>query len=143
MVVRRLVESDIDILISFVRREEPFIEFKKNVAERYCCSEKLFGVQTYGVFCESKLVSIMTATFSYVFPNESMQTGKVVYISGVYTMERFRNEGYASALIEEIERDAKLFGADYLCCDSVSNGLYLKNGFVLASAGETKLWKEL
>ena len=40
-----------------------------------------------------------------------------------------------------IESDAEAFGADYLCCDSTADGLYLRFGMEPTSDDETRMWK--
>ena len=109
------------------------------------CSS-LARMLSFGAFCnengKSELVSIMTATYSIVFPHRDGT--RMVHVSGAYTKDNFRHQGYASTLLKAIERDARdYFHADYICCDSTANRLYKKNGFQEAPTDETRLWKQL
>ena len=103
------------------------------------------GAQIYGI-CDGsgKLVSIMTASFNYVFPHDDGKRGRMVHISGAFSHRDSRGQGYATRLIEAIEKDARrYFKADYLCCDSTADELYAGSGFVHAPTDETRLWKPL
>ena len=102
--------------------------------------------QVYGAYAngngKSELVAIMTATYSIVFPHKD--GSRMCHVSGAYTREDMRHQGYASALMRAIERDAaECFHADYLCCDSTADALYRHMGFVPAPEDETRLWKKL
>ena len=101
------------------------------------------GVQTYGVFEEGKLVSVMTATFCVVFPCDDSPSGRIAHISGAYTLPAFRHRHYAAELLTAIQADAVAFGADYLCCDSTADGLYRSFGMYPTSDDETRMWKKL
>jgi Acetyltransferase (GNAT) family. len=53
-----------------------------------------------------------------------------------------RHKGLATTLLEAIESDARdYFHADYLCCDSIADKFYKKNGYRLAQ--ESRLWKKI
>ena len=111
-------------------------------------TEELLGnyfsdsVRLYGYYEDGKLVSVMTATYCFVFPHEDSPSGRTVQISGAYTKEEYRHRKFASKLLQEIEKDAKEhFKADYLCCDSSADKLYLSNGFEISE--ESRLWKKL
>lgn len=108
--------------------------------DRTCADE---GTQVYGVFDCNKLVSVMTATFFRVFPCRDSPTGRVVHISGAFTLPEYRSRKFASKLLEMIENDAMKFEADYLCCDSTADNLYLNNGFEPAPKNETRMWKRI
>ena len=140
----RLNENNIDELLDFCKGKYPLT---KKVAYNICLGTHPVNpcTQVYGAFCnengKSKLVAIMTATYSIVFPHEDGT--RIVHISGAYTKDNFRNRGYASDLLKAIERDARdYFHADYMCCDSIANDLYKKNGFKEPDV-ETRLWKQL
>ncbi len=144
MINLRLNESNIDELLDFCKGKYPLT---KEVAHNICLGTHPVNpcTQVYGIFYnengKSKLVAIMTATYSIVFPHEDGT--RIVHISGAYTKDNFRNKGYASDLLKAIERDARdYFHADYMCCDSVANELYKKNGFKEPDV-ETRLWKPL
>lgn len=101
-------------------------------------------VQMYGIYEYEKLISIMTATFCYVFPHSDSPNGKIVHISGAYTLPKYRNMGYASRLIEAIRIDATMFfGADYICCDTTVPNLFQENGFEISPINETRMWRPL
>ena len=99
------------------------------------------GVQTYGVFADNRLVSVMTATFCTVFPCEDSPSGRIVHISGAYTHPAYRHRHFATDLLTAIQADAARYGADYLCCDSTADGLYLRFGFRPTDEKETRMWK--
>lgn len=117
----------------------------EEVARVYCQSRDANtpGAQTYGVFEDDKLVSVMTATFCFVFPCEDSPSGRIAHISGAYTLPDCRHRRYATELLTAIEADAKVFGADYLCCDSTADGLYLSFGMRPTSDDETRMWKTI
>lgn len=111
----------------------------------YCAGKSVTeeGVHTYGIFADNRLVSVMTATFCMVFPCKDSPSGRIVHISGAYTLPEYRGKHCATELLRRIESDAERFGADYLCCDSIADGLYLKNGFEPTSDYETRMWKRI
>lgn len=140
----RLDENNIDELLDFCKEKYPLT---KEVAHNICIGTHPVNpcTQVYGAFCnengKSELVAIMTATYSLVFPHEDGT--RIVHVSGAYTKDNFRHQGYASDLLKTIERDARdYFHADYICCDSIANDLYKKNGFQEPTE-ETRLWKPL
>ena len=104
----------------------------EDVARIYCQGRDATapGVQTYGVFEDDKLVSVMTATFCLVFPCEDSPSGRIAHISGAYTLPDCRHRHYATELLTAIEADAKAFGADYLCCDSTADGEVLSKSLI-------------
>lgn len=145
MINFRLCDYNIDALLEFVNGKFPLTE---EVARSICVGihPVVPCTQVYGAFFnengKSELVSIMTATYCLVFPHKDGT--RMVHISGAYTKDKFRHQGYASALLRAIEKDATdFFHADYLCCDSTVNELYEKHGFTTAPDGETRLWKRL
>ena len=101
------------------------------------------GAQIYGIFEDDMLVSVMTATFCMVFPCGDSPSGRIVHISGAYTLPAYRHRHHATALLTKIQAEAVLFGADYLCCDSTADGLYLRFGMEPTAAHETRMWKKL
>ena len=145
MINLRLDESNMEELLGFCEGKFPLT---KEVAHNICIGTHPVNpcTQVYGAFCnengKSELVAIMTATYSIVFPHKDGT--RMVHISGAYTKDNFRHQGYASTLLRAIERDARdCFHADYICCDSTVNSLYKKNGFQEAPTDETRLWKQL
>ena len=61
-----------------ISKEEGFpYPISEDAARVYCQNRDVFdtGVQTYGVFEDDKLVSVMTATFCLVFPCEDSPSG--------------------------------------------------------------------
>ena len=144
MINLRLSENNVDELLDFCEGKYPLT---KEVAHNICLGTHPVNpcTQVYGTFCnkngKNELVAIMTATYSIVFPHRDGT--KIVHISGAYTKDNFRNRGYVSDLLKAIERDARdYFHADYMCCDSIANELYKKNGFKEPDI-ETRLWKQL
>jgi len=110
------------------------------LAKIYCTGN---SVETYGIYEDNKLVSIMTATFCRVFPCQDSPTGKVIHISGAYTHPDYRHKGYASYILNYIEKIGRLYNNDYICCDSIADNLYINNGFIKAQKNESRLWKPL
>ena len=116
----------------------------EDIIYEYCNPEvpEFPSVHIYGKYEDGKLVSVMTATFCIVFPHEDSPSGRIVQISGAYTKDEYRHRGFASMLLNEIQEESELyFNADYLCCDSSADDLYLSNGFEISS--ETRLWKRV
>ena len=105
--------------------------------------------QIYGYFTDIsyydktvKLIGVMTATFSFVFPHKDNPNGRIVHISGAYVLRDYRHKYIATELLKYIERNAiEYFKADYLCCDSSADDLYYNNGF--KQSNESRLWKPL
>ena len=143
----RLDNNCVNDLVELSKVEGFPLELKYETAIAYCSGNRPYSpkVQTYGVYnSENKLVSVMTATFCQFFPHEDGPSGKVVQVSGAFTMVEYRKKGYASELIRAIEQDAKtIFNADYMCCDSTFNKLYEDAGFVPAPSDESRMWKAL
>ena len=132
--------------LAVISKEEGFpYPISEDAARVYCQNRDASdtGVQTYGIFEDDKLVSVMTATFCLVFPCEDSPSGRIAHISGAYTLPSYRNRRYATVLLTAIEGDAEAFGADYLCCDSTADGLYLSFGMHPTSDDETRMWKKL
>ena len=142
-ILRRLDGECISALTALSAAEGFPYRLTEDSAAVYCRDREpeAQGVSTYGVFCGEVLVSVMTATFCAVFPCDDSPSGRSVHISGAYTLPGFRGRGYAIVLRERIQDDSAAFGADYICCDSTADGLYLRFGFKSAPAGETRMWK--
>ena len=139
MVVRRLEVKDIFDLFGFVDDSH---QISMELALMLCGGEKPSHpcAQIYGAFEGAEMVSMITATYCVVYPHKDGT--KIVQLSGAYTKESERGKGYASAILEMIEHDAKVyFNADYLCCDSSADELYYKHGF--KKSDESRLWKPL
>ncbi len=142
MINFRLDENSISDLLNFVGDKYPITKdlatkICKGVHPTHACTQ-VYGCYHY----EMGLVAIMTATYSIVFPHNDGT--RMVHISGAYTKENMRGRGYASMLLKAIERDAQdYFHADYLCCDSTVNDLYIQNGFIAAPFCETRMWKRI
>ena len=140
----RLNESCIKDLHGLIRGVYPLPE---PAVLQAMCSAKDPGApvtQVYGIYHENELVSVMTATYCYVFPHADSPQGKVVHISGAYTRPDMRRRGLAAQILQAIEQDAvRCFHADYMCCDSVADRLYTRAGFVHSPEDETRLWKQL
>lgn len=140
---RKLNHHHIHDLVAIAGAESFPYPITEDTARIYCQSRDATapGVQTYGIFEDDKLVSVMTATFCFVFPCEDSPSGRIAHISGAYTLPDCRHRHYATELLTAIEADAKAFGADYLCCDSTADGLYLRFGMQPTSDDETRMWK--
>lgn len=144
MTTKKLDKRKIQALLDISTIDGFPYKLTEEVAKIYCSGKAPTdeGVQTYGVFVNNKLVSVMTATFCVVFPCKDSPSGKIVHISGAYTLPEYRHKHYASNLLMMIEMDAVTFGADYICCDSTADGLYLSNEFEPTSENETRMWKK-
>lgn len=144
-IIKRLDKNDISALLDICAADGFPCRLTEETAEIYCRGTAPFdeGALTYGVFADDKLVSVMTATFCVVFPHRDSPKGRIVHISGAYTLPAYRHKGYASDLLERIEADAAEYHADYICCDSTADGLYQSHGFVPAPANETRMWKTI
>lgn len=141
----KLSKKDITALRKLSERDDTPFVLTEESAMIYCTAKDPVpeGVQTYGVFADSRLVSVMTATFCRVFPHKDSPKGRIVHISGAFTLPEYRHRHYASDLLKMIEEDAAGFDADYICCDSTADGLYLSFGFEPAPENETRLWKSI
>ena len=140
----KLFEDNIEDLVEISSCDDFPYRIDRQEAAIYCndCIPTSPCIQTYGVFMDEKLVSVMTATFLFVFPNPDNLTGRIVYISGAYTRPEYRHKGLAKILLQAIEKDAKeFFIADYICCDSYADELYLDSGFEFNN--KSRLWKVL
>lgn len=136
MINQRLDKSAVPDLVELSGNADFPYPLTESAAYIYCKGTRplLPTTQTYGMYYDGvRLVSVMTATFCYIFPYADCPGGKAVYISGAYTHPDFRNRRCATHLLEAIERDAAMFGADYLCCDSAADGLCEKYGFIRIS----------
>lgn len=145
MICQRLDKNMIPAVIELSSASGFPCKLTEDSAEIYCRDKAVTdeGAQTYGVFADNRLVSVMTATFCAVFPCEDSPSGRIVHISGAYTLPEYRGRRCATELLKLIESDAGRFGADYMCCDSIADGLYLKNGFEPAPEHETRMWKAI
>lgn len=140
----RLEKENIKDLLQF-GKDEGLFTMDEESALLYCSGKDPLdqGVQTYGIYENEELVAIMTATYQRIFPHEDNPHGRTVQLSGAFTTAKYRHRGYASKLLEAIEKDAKTyFRADYICCDSSASELYYKNGFILNTV-EDRMWKPL
>lgn len=142
-ICRKLDQNRISDLLELSKADGFPCELTEALASLYCGDRapSAAGVQTYGAYADDRLVSVMTATFCFVFPCEDSPSGRIVHISGAYTHPAHRRKGFASDLLTLIEEDAKAFGADYLCCDSIADSLYLRFGFKPTDDSETRMWK--
>lgn len=142
-VLQKLGKTHIRDLLEISAVEGFPFRLSEESAELYCRDRDPAdaGVQTYGVFADDRLVSVMTATFCVVFPCEDSPRGRIVHISGAFTLPAYRNRGFAFDLLKLIEGQAKRYGADYMCCDSTADGLYRSFGFAPAPENETRMWK--
>ena len=84
---------------------------------------------TYGLYEESKLISIVIASLFLSYPVEGKPSGRVFYISSAGTLPDYRNNGYASTILKVIEDDAKVLRADYILMSSELEALARKNEY--------------
>jgi len=142
MINLRLDDTMIGDLLELSKQEDFPYELSIDEAKKYCSSENIKEqtTQTYGAYYRGTiLVSVMTASYVRVFPHKDSPSGKIVHISGAYTHPNYRCMGYATTLVKAIEKDAKEFGADYICLDSTADKFWTKNEFI--KSNESRLWK--
>lgn len=142
MYIKRLDNTDIHALINISKIKGTSIT--EEIAKLWCSAKDLIIPISliYGLYKDSQLVSIMGATYCYMFPTTKSTKGRLVHISGAYTLEKFRHLGYATKLLQYIEEESKkYFDADYICCDSLADNLYLNNNYVYSD--ESRLYKRL
>ena len=140
MINFRLDENSVDDLLALTKGEFPIT---REEALAICSSvhPTMPCTRVYGCYHNgTELVASMTATYSIVFPHAD--GSRIVHISGASTRPDMRHKGLATTLLEAIESDARdYFHADYLCCDSIADKFYEKNGYRLAQ--ESRLWKKI
>lgn len=137
----RLKEENIKDLVQFSKQKDFPYEINEEKVKEYCSGKDPVNMcaQTYGVYDDEKLVAIMTASYLNVFYHEDSPHGKTVQISGAFTVPERRSQGFGKMLLDKITEDAKkYFGADYLCCDTISPQFFLKYGYVVSS--EERMW---
>ncbi len=140
----RLKEENIPDLVAFTRQEGFPMETDEEMVRNYCLGKDPVDMcaQTYAVYDGDELIAVMTASFLNVFYHPDSPHGKTVHISGAFTKAERRRQGFGTMLLEKIMEDAKnCFGADYLCCDTVSPQFFGKNGFIINA--EDRMWIRL
>jgi len=144
MKIKRLDRTDIKELIKLSSSEGFPYQLTLELAAIFCngiIPDKPTQ-QSYGIFIDNRLVSVMTATFLYEFPHEDRPSGKVVQVSGAYTIPEHRHKRLATYLLKLIENDAKIhYKADYICCDSSADDLYKNANWNYSN--ESRMWKML
>lgn len=141
-IIRRLSENDINDLVIIIKRKGN--DILEDILKLWCSAKDPIEPVSlmYGLYRNNQLVSIMGATYCYTFPTTKSTKGKLVHISGAFTLEEFRHLGYATMILQYIEKEAKeYFDVDYVCCDSLADGLYLNNGYDYSKEG--RLYKRL
>ena len=120
------------------------IELDMDIATVWCNGENPVNdtIQAYGIYKDGILTSIMCATFCYMLPTKNSPKGRMCHVSGGFTSPEYRHKGLATTLLKNIENDAKdYFDADYICCDSLADELYIKNGYIYSDEG--RLYKRI
>ena len=137
----RLNKENIPDLAAFTRQDGFPFAVDEEMVKEYCSGNDPIGmcVQTYGVYDDGKLIAVMTASFINVFFHPDSPHGKTVHISGAFTVPGRRSQGFGKMLLDRITDDAReYFGADYLCCDTISPQFFGKYGFILNA--EDRMW---
>ena len=137
----RLKAENIPDLKEFTRQEGFPFAVDEEMVKDYCRGDdpEEMCVQTYGVYDDEKLIAVMTASFVKVFYHPDSPHGKTVHISGAFTIPERRSQGFGKMLLEKITEDAReYFGADYLCCDTISPQFFGKYGF--RENSEDRMW---
>ena len=136
----RLDNNSIKDILILLHEYNPYIS--ESILSEYCNNSNPINpsVHIYGYYADNILVSVMTATYMFVMPHKDSPSGRIVQISGAYTNPNYRHQHIASKLLKEIQEDAlQHFHADYICCDSSVDNLYISNGF--KKSEESRLWK--
>lgn len=141
----RLTKENLKDLVEFAKDNNFSSKFDKDFAKNFVDGSKINSprTQTYGIYIGKELAAIATATFSYIFPNDYSKNGKTVYISNLYTLEKYRNRGIATILLKAIETDAINFGADTMFCEATLPLFLQKHMFINTSYEEKRMWKKL
>ncbi|MBR3265060.1 MAG: GNAT family N-acetyltransferase [Erysipelotrichaceae bacterium] len=140
----RMKSENIDDLVEFSKQDGFPYAVDRNMLKEYCqgADPIKMCVQTYGVYDDDHLISVMTATYQKVFFHPDSPSGNIVHISGAYTVPQRRSQGYGTLLLNLITKEAKeYFKADYICCDTTNVPYFSKNGFV--PSNEDRMWKQL
>lgn len=135
-----LKESDTTTLQNFLYK----IGNKNDISDMLKPNKELGQIVTYGKFIKDELVAIGSITCFRVCPyiDTPNASGIVAHISGVNVLPQYRHLGYATEIIQALEKDAlSKFNIDYFCCDSTADELYTKLGYIYS--GESRLWKPL
>lgn len=144
--IKKLKKKDTKALIKIA--DEHNIKLSKKQAKKFCkcvhnkdCHKSIS--QVYGIYDGNTLIAVMTATFCYMFPTEHSKNGKMCHVSGAFTLPKYRHQGYASKILKAIEKDARKFGADYICCDSLADDFYIKAGWMFLEEEQSRMYKRL
>lgn len=139
--VIRLTKENIKDLVQFTKQEGFSFPVDEKMAKDYCkgLDPTDMCVQTYGVYDDDRLISIMTASYLKVFYHPDSPKGKTVQISGAFTIPERRCRGYGKMLLDKIIEEARTyFNADYLCCDTIAPQFFGKYEFKTSS--ENRMW---
>lgn len=82
--------------------------------------------------CEgAQIVGIALMDIGQTIPNYTRPTGKVGYISNVYTLPAYRKQGIATALMQKLMEEARVRGCDRVTLSTTQMGrpLYQRLGF--------------
>jgi GNAT superfamily N-acetyltransferase len=80
---------------------------------------------------DNEIIATSGLCFYQLPPNYSNPSGKVAYITNMYTEKKFRRKGIASKLLEKIINEARLLNYKIIRLHASLDGknLYLKYGF--------------
>lgn len=86
----------------------------------------------YLAFKESVCVGTGGICFYQVLPTYHNPTGEKAYITNMYTLPEFRNQGIASHILECLVKEALQKGVNYISLEATKSGrpIYEKYGFI-------------
>ena len=125
--------------------KEAILEFRKNLAagplvEKIVEMIKNEKFELIGILSDDKK---KVAAFIGYRRMDMLRTGQIIYIDDLYTLPAFRGRGYASSLLDFVEKKAKENGIKSIHLDSgfslhPAHRLYLSQGYFLACHHLTK-----
>jgi len=138
---RAATADDLELLTQ--TRVEFFAEIYKNLtdnekAELYDCNKAYFEealndgtFAAFLAFDEDQLAATSGVTFSRIPPNLRNKTGKIAYISNMYTKPQYRGQGVAAWLFDMTVQEARRRGCGRVGLHATDMGrpIYEKYGF--------------
>lgn len=105
-------------------------ELSEEQATQFCSDTP--GRLVYGLYDENTLISVAVVNLISVMPNRArwVPNGRIFYISTLFTLPDYRDQGCASALLKAIEADATMLSTDIIRADSECGKVFQKNGYV-------------
>ena len=148
--IRRATSDDIDLLTQMrleMRRERetvplemPEEDFEKAVRSFFATTVADATFISFIAFCNGEAAACSGLSVQPLPPSYSEPNGLRGYVTNMYTRRRWRGNGLATLLLDEIVSYCKSIGCDSIDLNASSAGrpVYLKYGFAEIS-GEMKL----